>query len=465
MTLNQKILTEFRAALVGADIIVMLASWLLAYYFRFHSFLTTPKGIPDFHLYLKLMPFLLLIWLFTSFFTGFYRRSLQRRSAVKEALDIMQVTVAQVVAFTAFTALYEEYRYSRLTLVLFLLFMTIGLITGRSLLRKVLRYFLRRIPKRKSLLIGGGRLYQEVKKRLNEPDHEYQLAYELCLDEITDAKLVKAHPPLPKDWSDYLRQHPVDTVFVIFEANTHFQLKNQIADIANQVPDIKIVPDVLQISKFSPRLESTLGLPAISIHESPLAGPGRAMKRMIDIFGAAFALLLFSPIIFLLTLIIKTSSKGPVLYRQERLGLDGQTFWMLKFRSMAVDSEAQTGAVFAKKHDQRTTWIGKWMRRTSLDELPQFVNVLRGEMSLVGPRPERPVFVHQFRKEIPGYMLRHKVKAGVTGWAQVNGWRGDTSIEKRIECDLFYIQNWSLWLDCKILVYTVLRGFIHKNAY
>ncbi len=180
---------------------------------------------------------------------------------------------------------------------------------------------------------------------------------------------------------------------------------------------------------------------------------------------ALLALVVLSPLLVLLALLIKVSSPGPILYRQERMGLDGKTFSMLKFRSMAVDAESKSGPVWAKADDTRRTLLGSFLRKTSLDELPQFWNVFKGEMSLVGPRPERPVFVDRFKSEIPHYMLRHKVKAGITGWAQVNGWRGDTSLKHRIEFDLYYIRNWSYFLDIKILWLTLWKGFINRNAY
>ncbi|RYZ84031.1 MAG: exopolysaccharide biosynthesis polyprenyl glycosylphosphotransferase, partial [Proteobacteria bacterium] len=184
-----------------------------------------------------------------------------------------------------------------------------------------------------------------------------------------------------------------------------------------------------------------------------------------DMLGAAFALIVFSPIMAAIAISIRLTSPGPIFYRQERMGMDGSSFQCLKFRSMPVDVEKNTGAIWAQAGDNRATPLGNFLRRTSLDELPQFINVLLGDMSLVGPRPERPVFVKQFRQEISGYMLRHKVKTGITGWAQVNGWRGSTSLEKRIECDLYYIQNWSLWLDIKILFMTVDEVLRGKNAY
>ena len=189
------------------------------------------------------------------------------------------------------------------------------------------------------------------------------------------------------------------------------------------------------------------------------------MKVLMDYVLGALALLVLSPLMGAVALAVKWTSPGPVLYRQERMGLDGVRFQMYKFRSMRVGAEAESGAVWARQNDDRRTWVGALLRKTSLDELPQLFNVLRGEMSLVGPRPERPVFVEEFRRSVPGYMLRHKMKSGMTGWAQVNGWRGNTSIEKRIEFDLHYIENWSLGFDVKILWLTVWKGLINKNAY
>jgi exopolysaccharide biosynthesis polyprenyl glycosylphosphotransferase len=203
----------------------------------------------------------------------------------------------------------------------------------------------------------------------------------------------------------------------------------------------------------------------VRINDSPLVGLGAFAKRTTDVVLSAIALVVLFPLLAFIGLLVKLDSPGPIIYAQERLGLNGRCFRMLKFRSMRVDAESKTGAVWCKPSDDRRTAWGAFLRKTSLDELPQLWNVLCGDMSLVGPRPERPVFVDQFRKEIPNYMLRHKVHAGITGWAQVNGWRGNTSLNARIECDLFYIRNWSYLLDLKILLLTIWKGFINKNAY
>jgi exopolysaccharide biosynthesis polyprenyl glycosylphosphotransferase len=194
-------------------------------------------------------------------------------------------------------------------------------------------------------------------------------------------------------------------------------------------------------------------------------GWGAIAKRVTDALVSVILIVVLSPLLLLIAVLVKLTSPGPILYSQERMGLDGRSFAMLKFRSMKADAERHSGAVWADVKDDRRTKLGTFLRKTSLDELPQLWNVLYGDMSLVGPRPERPIFVNKFRKEIPHYMLRHKVRAGITGWAQVNGWRGNTSLESRIECDLFYIKNWSYILDLKILTMTVWKGFINKNAY
>lgn len=212
-------------------------------------------------------------------------------------------------------------------------------------------------------------------------------------------------------------------------------------------------------------IESFHGLPMVKLNGSRLTTLEIMLKRGIDIFGASLALIILFPLMFFVGLIVRLSSPGPIFYGQERVSLDGGTFTMWKFRSMRIDAEDKSGAVWTTRNDSRTTGFGSFIRKTSLDELPQFWNILRGSMSLVGPRPERPVFIEKFKEDIPSYMLRHRMKAGLTGWAQVNGWRGNTSLEKRIEFDLYYIQNWSFWLDIKILFLTLLRGFINNNAY
>jgi exopolysaccharide biosynthesis polyprenyl glycosylphosphotransferase len=212
-------------------------------------------------------------------------------------------------------------------------------------------------------------------------------------------------------------------------------------------------------------VEELDGLPLINLRESPMVGWAAVQKRAFDVVVASLMLVALAPVLALAALAVWASSGRPILFAQERMGLDGRVFRMLKLRTMRRDAERETGPVWTVPDDPRRTRVGAWLRRTSLDELPQLWNVLRGDMSLVGPRPERPVFIERFRREIPGYMLRHKVRAGCTGWAQVHGWRGDTSLHERIEHDIYYIQNWSLALDVRILLMTLWRGWVHRNAY
>lgn len=225
-----------------------------------------------------------------------------------------------------------------------------------------------------------------------------------------------------------------------------------------------ILPDI-EHTFIGYTIESFHSIPMLKINAHRLSILESLIKRGIDILGSLLALIILSPAFLLISIIVRVSSRGPVFYNQERVSQNGQLFIMWKYRSMFVDSERKSGAVWTKRNDSRITPFGAFLRKTSLDEIPQFWNVLKGDMSLVGPRPERPALIEKFRNQIPSYMLRHKMKSGLTGWAQVNGWRGNTSLEKRIEFDLYYIQNWSIWLDIKILFLTFLRGFVNPNAY
>ena len=237
-------------------------------------------------------------------------------------------------------------------------------------------------------------------------------------------------------------------------------------EVANRACiDIKVVPDFLQFVTLRARLEELDGIPLINVNDVPLQGLNAAVKRVIDIGCTIAGLLVLAAPMAVIAALIRLTSPGPAIYRQERMGLDGRPFMTLKFRSMFEDAERHTGPIWTRRDDPRCTPVGRVLRRFSLDELPQLWNVLRGDMSLVGPRPERPYFVEQFKDRVPQYMLRHKVKAGLTGWAQVNDLRGNTSIEKRIEYDLYYIENWSVALDFKIMWLTVLRLSFHRHAY
>jgi Undecaprenyl-phosphate glucose phosphotransferase len=267
---------------------------------------------------------------------------------------------------------------------------------------------------------------------------------------------------------DVLERHDVDQLYVALHPEHHGQLVRLVTGLSNECVDVKVVPDVIQYATIKAALEDLDGIPIISLNEVPLQGWNSMVKRLMDVAVSAtlLGLLILVPVLPLIALLIRLfGGKGPILLRQERMTLDGRSFQIFKFRTMVEDAERETGPVFATSDDPRRTPVGAVLRKHNLDELPQLINVLIGDMSLVGPRPERPPFVQQFREKIPRYMRRHRVKSGMTGWAQVNGWRGNTSIEKRIEHDLYYIENWSIILDLKILVLTVFRGFGQKHAY
>lgn len=265
--------------------------------------------------------------------------------------------------------------------------------------------------------------------------------------------------------AQYVELQHVDQVWVTLPMSAEREITRIMEALAHSTADVKLVPDLLGLQLVNHSVEQVAGLPVINLQQSPLQGDARILKGIQDRVLSFLILLMISPLMLLIAAAVKFSSPGPVFYRQERMSWNNKTFGMLKFRSMPVDAESKTGAVWAKSGESRATRVGAFLRKTSLDELPQFINVLRGEMSIVGPRPERPVFVDKFKHEIPAYMKKHMVKAGITGWAQVCGLRGSTDLKARIEHDLFYIENWSVMFDLRIIFMTLFKGFVHKNAY
>ena len=268
------------------------------------------------------------------------------------------------------------------------------------------------------------------------------------------------------DLEAILALNTLDEIAITLSIGEYAKLEKLVAACEKSGVHTKFIPDYNNVIPTQPYIEDLQGLPVINIRYVPLSNTFNAMiKRIMDICGSIIGIIVASPIMLVLCALIKLTSPGPLIYRQERVGLHNQTFWMYKFRSMEIQPEAEEKKAWTVKNDPRVTAIGRFMRRTSLDELPQLFNILKGDMSLVGPRPERPFFVEKFREEIPRYMVKHQVRPGLTGWAQVNGYRGDTSIRKRIECDLYYIENWTVGLDIKIMFMTIFKGFINKNAY
>ncbi len=435
------------------DALVLALSWIGAYWLRFHvQFLEVTKGLPPFYRYVSLTPSIVIVWLVV--FSGMHiyaSKRLLRQS--DELFVLLRAHLAALTVLIAATTLISEYLYSRAVMLTFGVVSLCLLIFVRILLRAFLRGVRRRGYNLRSLLAvsfspaSDQLLAEMIKKIACFPELGVRCQHISSEQNCSLAESVAALKPDILLTSGVL---PSALDALVRECN---------------VSDIILVPEVAAYATLGCRVDEFEGLPFLHINEVPMTVVGAFWKRMTDLVLSFLALILLAPFFLLIACVIALSSPGPIFYRQERMSLDGSTFWMFKFRSMQVNAEEESGAVFARKNDTRRTVLGAFLRATSLDELPQLWNVLKGDMSLVGPRPERPMFVQQFRQQLPYYMFRHRVKSGITGWAQVNGWRGDTSLERRLECDLYYIKNWSYSFDLKIIVLTLIKGFVHKNAY
>jgi len=450
------------------DVAILVAAWLASYYLRFSvPLVPVTKGFPPFSVYASLTPFVALAWV--SVFAAMRVYKLSRLLGPwHEVQLVLKAHAMSLLVFIAFTYLFEEYRYSRLVTVYFGTLAGVLLVAGRVLVRSGFRALRARgLNLRQVLIVGEGNAVESLIQRFERFPELGLRVVGVVTHEDSPVTNVSGKPVLGhfEHIAELITHTKADEILIALPWAQQHEVARILELLKDETIDVRLVPDLHAYVTLGCEVEDFDGVPVVRLNDSPLIGWYAAGKRVIDIVVALTALIILSPLLLLLAILVKLTSPGPVLYAQERMGLDGRTFHMLKFRSMRVDAEVQTGAVWAQKEDNRRTVFGTLLRKTSLDELPQLWNVLLGEMSLVGPRPERPVFVDQFRKEIPHYMLRHKVKAGITGWAQVNGWRGNTSLRRRIECDLYYIQNWSYALDLKILTLTLWKGFVNKNAY
>jgi lipopolysaccharide/colanic/teichoic acid biosynthesis glycosyltransferase len=432
---------------VTSDALIAIAAFLLAYTLRFHTtIIPITKGIPPLRQYINVLPFIAAVVPLGFQLQGLYR--LRRgRSRVDDFFGVFVGTILAVV-FGIVATLYTQtyfatanakdigaFEVSQAVWAIFLVINVALTYASRELVRDVLeRRWRAGIGLKRILIAGSGELGRLVADKILE---HRELGYQIV--GFVDDKPV----------GDHLGYRGLPLLGSIDEA----------PEIATRE-----TIDHLYVA-LRARLEDLDGVPVININDVPLQGFNTIVKRTIDIAISSAALIVLSLPLALLAALVRLTSRGPVFYYQERMGLDGKSITIVKFRSMYEGAEVQTGPVWARENDPRVTPLGRFLRKSNLDELPQLWNVLRGDMSIVGPRPERPHFVEQFKHRIPQYMLRHKVKAGLTGWAQVNGWRGNTSIEKRIEYDLYYIENWSVRLDLKIMWLTLLRGFFHKHAY
>ncbi|MCC6641364.1 MAG: undecaprenyl-phosphate glucose phosphotransferase [Deltaproteobacteria bacterium] len=458
----------YRSLLILADLLLVSGSWVAAYLARRHADLGAPADAMTFRPYGEMLLLILPIWLLIYRARGIYR-PWRTGTLAHEAAAIAGANTVGVVVLMAASFFVRSYFFSRGVLVFFYLFATGSVIGLRLVLRLGLRGARRRgYNLRHVLVAGAGELAQTVIERFHaHPETGLRVAGVLSADGAMRGREVYGVPVLGGygDLKRLLAEQRPDLLVVALPASETHHLEKVLADLDDEVVNVRVVPDLPRMMTLRAQVEDLDGLPLISLREGPLVGWAAVQKRAFDVVVSAAVLALASPLLALLALAVRLTAGSPVLFVQERMGLDGRVFRMFKFRTMVRNAEGSTGPVWTVPDDERRTRLGAVLRRLSLDELPQLWNVLRGDMSLVGPRPERPVFIEQFRREIPGYMLRHKIKAGLTGWAQIHGWRGNTSLHERVEHDLYYIQNWSLALDVKILLLTAWRGLVHRNAY
>jgi Undecaprenyl-phosphate glucose phosphotransferase len=340
---------------------------------------------------------------------------------------------------------------------------------AHGLLRRFLRYIRKKGYNIKHILLVGYSRAAEayISRILENPQWGYDVTG--VLDDFvpidTSYHGVKVIGKI-EQLGDYLENGSYDEITITLPLDDYDRLEELVAKCEKSGVHTKFIPDYSSLFPSNPYTEDVQGIPVINIRYVPLTNSvNRLSKRVVDIVGSLFAIILFSPIMILAAIAVKSTSKGPLIYKQERIGLNGAPFMMYKFRTMKVQTEDEEKKGWTTKNDPRVTEVGAVLRKLSIDEMPQFFNVLVGKMSLVGPRPERPQFVEKFKEQIPRYMVKHQVRPGITGWAQINGYRGDTSIRKRIDYDIYYIENWSMAFDIKILLGTIRHGFVNKNAY
>lgn len=462
-------------AYLAGDLGATLAAFLTAWVLRFHiEVIPVTKSVPEFGPYLRLLPFILAIWPVVFYFHGLY----QSRRGKSRVDEVLTVAVAVLLASMLLLVVIFWYRpptpvggyftYSRAFLGLFALADFLFVAASRMVLRSVLlRIRQSNNNLQRILVVGAGALGREItQKLLSHRELGFEVVGFLDDDPGKVGSNVLGVPVLGtlRQAEEVLSVCQIDQVYIALPLDAHKKMLQMLELMARECVEVRLVPDVLQYATLQATLEDVDGTPVINLSQVPLQGWNSMVKRGMDLVVALAALVVLLPLFPFLALAIWLEDRGPIFYRQERMGLDGKPFMIIKFRSMRVNAEDTSGPVWAIKGDPRRTRIGAFLRQWSLDELPQIWNVLMGDMSIIGPRPERPTFVREFKHKIPRYMLRHRVKAGITGWAQVHGWRGNTSIKKRIQYDLYYIQNWSLKLDFKILWMTV-RHALRHNAY
>ena len=463
---NQKLLNRLHVVI---DALVIIFSYTAAWYLRFKSgiFELDPWFL-SLQEYMKalliIVPGYLILYYAFQLYTP--KRVQGRRY---EAWHIVQANTIGLRAYILFLYLTKQSDFSRTMFFVFFCVNVFSEVTVRNIIREGLRNMRKKGYNQKHiLLIGYSRAAEQyIDRILSNPEWGYIVRGILADNKPrgTEYRGIKVLGRV-ENLTIILPENKLDEIAITLGLAEYHKLEHIVSMCEKSGVHTKFIPDYNNIIPTKPYTEDLLGLPVINIRHVPLSNALNAFtKRCVDLFGAIVALILFSPVMAVVSVIIKATSPGPLIFKQERIGLQNKPFPMYKFRSMVVQDAASEKAKWTVQNDPRVTPIGKFIRKTSIDELPQLFNVLKGDMSLVGPRPERPQFVEKFREEIPRYMVKHQVRPGLTGWAQVNGFRGDTSIRKRIEHDLYYIENWTLGFDFKILFLTFFKGFVNKNAY
>ena len=451
------------------DALVIIVSYFFAWVFRYVVFSTGAVQSVPMKWYMQLLIGIVPIYLILYYAFNLYTPKRVQGRRLELSNIVKANTVGMLLLICYIVVVLREVNFARL---MFLYFYLLNIVL-EELVRISIRRILRKMRKsgfnlKHILLVGYSRSAEEyIKRIIQNPQWGYHITGILD-DNVELGKDYKGIKVIGRvmDLMTLLPQNDLDEIAITLGLSEYHQLEEIVALCEKSGVHTKFIPDYQNIIPTKPYTEDLLGLPVVNIRYVPLTNTFHAVvKRLMDIFGSLIAIILFSPIMLLACVLIKLTSPGPLIYKQERVGLHNRTFMMYKFRSMEVQSKETEKKAWTVKDDPRVTGVGKIMRKTSIDELPQLFNILKGDMSLIGPRPERPFFVEKFREEIPRYMVKHQVRPGLTGWAQVNGYRGNTSIRKRIEYDLYYIENWSVGLDIKILVMTFFKGFINENAY
>ena len=450
------------------DALVIALSYIIAWFIQIHILVKDSAGTLPVQTYM-----FALVFLVPGFLLLYYAFNLYTPKRVQgrrlEAANIFSANMIGLLVFMFVLYLINEPNFSRSMIFMFIGINYIFTVIERNLIRLVLMDIRRRGMNQKHLiLVGYSRAAEEFIDRIvQNPQWGYKING--ILDDTvavgTEYKKIRVIGTTSQ-LERILGRNNLDEIAITLGLNEYYKLQQIVAACEKSGVHTKFIPDYMNIIPTKPYTEDLLGLPVINIRHVPLTNTFNMMiKRAMDIVGSLFCIILFSPVMLAAAVMIKLTSPGPLIFTQVRVGLHNKPFKMYKFRSMEVQSPSEEKKGWTTRNDPRVTKVGRFIRKTSIDEMPQFFNVLKGDMSLVGPRPERPQYVEKFREEIPRYMVKHQVRPGVTGWAQVNGYRGNTSIRKRIEHDIYYIENWSVGLDIKILFLTVFKGFVNKNAY